>query len=80
MTIREGWPPFDVWQRRRKFKRINAGFEGLGASIGYLVIAAYSAQQAVSNFTQAFNGILLQEERNAKNSNSDHDQHGSGFG
>ncbi len=27
MTVREGWPPFAVWQRNRRLRQVSRSFE-----------------------------------------------------
>lgn len=58
MTVREGWPPFEVWQQRRfilpRGRRILRTFGGMASAFEGLGASAAQASESINRFSDAW--------------------------
>lgn len=54
MTVREGWPPFEDWQRQLQMKRITKQFVKIKCSIEDFIVAVDSAVESLQRLRVAW--------------------------
>lgn len=55
VTVRDGWPPFDVWQRRRQIRR---AVRHMTVSTGVLVLGMSHMREAVALAAERTEGLV----------------------